>query len=92
MTLSIGHIEYANCTPIFTALCNGFDCAGYRFVTGVPARLNALLRSGALDLSPSSSIEYALAHEEYCLLPELSISAVGPVSYTHLTLPTNREV
>ena len=79
MTLSIGHIEYANCTPIFTALSAHFDCSGYRFVDGVPARLNALLRSGGLDLSPSSSIEYAQAHREYCLLPELSISAIGPV-------------
>ena len=79
MTLNIGHIEYANCTPIFSALTGHFDCAGYRFVDGVPARLNAMLRSGALDLSPSSSIEYAQAHQEYCLLPELSISAIGPV-------------
>ena len=79
MTLNVGHIEYANCTPIFSALSAHFDCSGYRFVDGVPARLNALLRSGELDLSPSSSIEYAQAHEEYCLLPELSISAIGPV-------------
>jgi chorismate dehydratase len=79
MTLSIGHIHYANCTPIFTALAAHFDCSGYRFVPGVPAQLNALLRSGGLDLSPSSSIEYAQAHQEYCLLPELSISAIGPV-------------
>ena len=79
MTLNIGHIEYANCTPIFTALSSHFDCTGYHFVDGVPARLNALLRSGELDLSPSSSIEYAQAHQEYCLLPELSISAIGPV-------------
>jgi len=77
--LNIGHIQYANCTPIFTALSAHFDCSGYRFVDGVPARLNAMLRAGELDLSPSSSIEYAQAHDEYCLLPELSISAVGPV-------------
>ena len=79
MTLSIGHIQYANCTPIFSALSSNFDCSGYRLVDGVPARLNAMLRDGALDLSPSSSFEYAMAHEQYCLLPELSISAVGPV-------------
>jgi chorismate dehydratase len=79
VTLSIGHIEYANCTPIFTALSAHFNCTDYRFVDGVPARLNAMLRSGALDLSPSSSIEYAQAHQDYCLLPELSISAIGPV-------------
>jgi chorismate dehydratase len=77
--LSIGHIHYANCTPIFTALKAHFDCSAYRFVTGVPAQLNALLRSGGIDLSPSSSFEYAQAHGEYCLLPELSISATGPV-------------
>jgi len=43
-----------------------------------------MLRSGALDLSPSSSIEYALAHEQYCLLPELSISAIGAVKSVFL--------
>ena len=79
MTLNIGHIEYANCTPIFSALASNFDCSGYRFVGGFPAQLNAMLRAGAIDLSPSSSIEYALAHEQYCLLPELSISAIGKV-------------
>ncbi|HBG06365.1 MAG: futalosine synthase [Geobacteraceae bacterium GWC2_58_44] len=84
MTLSIGHIQYANCTPIFSALSSHFDCTGYRFVHGVPARLNAMLRSGALDLSPSSSIEYAVAHEQYCLLPELSISAIGAVKSVFL--------
>ena len=84
MTLSIGHIQYANCTPIFSALSSNFDCSAYRFVDGVPARLNALLRSGAIDLSPSSSIEYATASEKYCLLPELSISAIGPVKSVFL--------
>ena len=84
MTLRIGHIKYANCTPIFTALANHFDCSAYRFVDGVPAQLNAMLRSGAIDLSPSSSIEYAMAHDQYCLLPELSISAVGQVKSVFL--------
>lgn len=84
MTINIGHINYANCTPIFTALTSHFDCSGYRFVDGVPAQLNTLLRAGQIDLSPSSSIEYALAHEKYCLLPELSISAIGPVKSVFL--------
>ncbi len=84
MTLNIGQIRYANCTPIFTALKANFDCSGYRFVDGVPARLNAMLREGDIDLSPSSSIEYALAHEKYCLLPELSISAIGAVKSVFL--------
>lgn len=84
MTLRIGHIKYANCTPIFTALATHFDCTGYQFVDGVPAELNAMLRSGVIDLSPSSSIEYAMAHDQYCLLPDLSISAVGAVKSVFL--------
>eukprot|EP00906_Rhabdomonas_costata_P018428 RCo026918 len=77
--LNFGHIQYLNCTPLFTALQAHFDCGVYRFVDAVPARLNAMLRAGELDLTPTSSIEYAMAPEQYCLLPGLSISAVGPV-------------
>jgi chorismate dehydratase len=84
VTLKIGHIQYANCTPIFSSLISNFDCSGYQFIDGVPARLNAMLRAGDIDLSPSSSIEYAQAHEQYCLLPELSISAIGPVKSVFL--------
>ena len=84
MTINIGRIKYANCTPIFTSLASHFDCTAYRFVDGVPAELNAMLRRGAIDLSPSSSIEYATAHEQYCLLPELSISAIGAVKSVFL--------
>jgi len=77
--LRIGQIEYANCTPIFTALSAHFDCAGYRFVKGVPATLNAMLAAGTIEVSPSSSIEYGKSPENYCFLPDLSISAIGPV-------------
>lgn len=79
MTLTIGHIEYANCTPIFSALQKSFDCTGYRFVRGVPARLNRLLAAGEIDVCPSSSIEYGKNPDRYLILPDLSISAVGPV-------------
>lgn len=77
--LRIGQIEYANCTPIFTALSAHFDCAGYQFVKGVPATLNAMLAAGTIEVSPSSSIEYGKSPKNYYLLPDLSISAIGPV-------------
>jgi chorismate dehydratase len=77
--LRIGWIDYANCTPIFTALTRHFGCDGYTFVKGVPAELNAMLAKGLIDVSPSSSIEYALHADRYCLLPGLSISSIGPV-------------
>jgi chorismate dehydratase len=77
--LRIGQIEYANCTPIFTALKNNFDCTAYRFVRGVPSRLNSKLAAGEIDLCPSSSIEYGKSFEKYFLLPNLSISSIGVV-------------
>jgi len=79
MSLTIGHIEYSNCTPIFTALQKNLDCTGYRFVRGVPAHLNRLLAAGEIDVCPSSSIEYGKYPDRYLVLPNLSISAVGPV-------------
>jgi chorismate dehydratase len=79
MSLRIGKIEYANCVPLFRALCSalGDDC--HHFVTGVPAILNGMLAHGEIDLSPSSSIVYGADPERYWLVPDLSISATGPV-------------
>ncbi|MBI1920910.1 MAG: menaquinone biosynthesis protein [Geobacter sp.] len=82
--LRIGQIDYANCVPIFTMLRERFDCAGYRFVTGIPSELNAMLSRGEIDVSPSSSIEYGKASDRYMLLPDLSISSVGPVKSVFL--------
>lgn len=79
MTLRIGQIDYANCTPIFSTLQKYFDCSDYQFVRGVPAVLNNMLARGEIDVCPSSSIAYGFAPEKYCLLPELSISSIGPV-------------
>jgi chorismate dehydratase len=79
VSLRVGKIDYANCTPIFTALRKNFDCSAYRFIHGVPSRLNLLLSEGKIDLSPSSSIVYGKSSGEYLLLPELSITADGPV-------------
>lgn len=79
MSLTIGHIDYLNCTPIFTALQNSMDCSGYRFVRGVPSCLNRKLAEGEIDVCPSSSIEYGKYPDRYLILPELCISSIGPV-------------
>ncbi len=79
MTLRIGQIEYANCTPIFAALKGRFACENYRFVGGVPTELNALLARGEIDVCPSSSIEYGKHPGSYLIMPDISISADGPV-------------
>jgi chorismate dehydratase len=74
--LRIGHICYANCTPIFHGMQ---EYGAFAFELGVPSYLNARLAEGALDLCPSSSIEYASHHDTYLIVPDLSISSIGPV-------------
>lgn len=76
--LSIGQIGYANCVPVFSEFMRR-HAHEYRFVQGVPATLNEMLRVGAIDLSPSSSIEYARHAERYLLFPDISISSIGEV-------------
>jgi chorismate dehydratase len=77
MPLKVGRITYLNCPPYFHFLQEmGFDGDIY---PGVPAELNRQLASGQIDVCPSSSFEYALHSEDYCLLPGLSISSIGPV-------------
>ncbi len=78
--LRIGQIEYANCTPLYYLLREQFPCTEYEFVSGVPARLNAMLADGSIDVCPSSSIEYAIHPERYRILPDLSISSDGAVA------------
>lgn len=77
--LQIGEINYLNCAPLFTSLRSNYGDSGYKFVTGHPSELNAKLRSGVIDICPSSSIEYAQNADLYLILPDLSISSKGPV-------------
>jgi chorismate dehydratase len=77
--ITIGHIQYANCTPIFTALLRDHGHYAANMVGGVPAELNLKLRNGDIDVCPSSSIEYGKHPDKYFILPDLSISSVGPV-------------
>jgi len=77
--LRIGHISYANCTPIFYALRRYHDCSNYRFIKGIPSELNRLLLRGDLDVSPSSSIELARHPDLYTFFTHLSISSIGKV-------------
>jgi len=77
--LKIGEISYANCAPIYSTLKENSDCRCYEFVTGEPATLNRMLAEGSIDVSASSSIEYARHWDEYLIMPGLSISSDGPV-------------
>jgi chorismate dehydratase len=77
--LRVGRIPYANLLPIFHALLESGAPQEAAFVDGHPSDLNRMLRAGELDLSPSSSIEYAMRPELYLLCPGISISCRSSV-------------
>ena len=78
--IRVGRIDYANCAPIFHELDTCCSTGNLTFTVGVPAYLNSLLATGQIDVCPSSSIEYAFHQDDYLILPDLSISSLGPVA------------
>ena len=83
-TLRIGKIRFINLYPIYHKIENSCDCQSFEFVSGVPSKLNHLVRTGAIDLSPSSSIEYLRNPSLYSLIDGHSISSTGPVRSINL--------
>lgn len=75
MALRCGRIIYTNDLPIYTAF--DVDAIGYpgSLHADVPAKLNAMLVSGELDLSPISAFAWAEHADELVLLPDLCIGA-----------------
>ncbi len=82
--LRIGKISYANVFPLFYMLERVCDCSGFEIIEGVPSELNAMLRAGVLDISPSSSVEYLRHPEIYTYIDGISISSRGPVGSVFL--------
>lgn len=74
-----GRIAYTNDLPIY----RGFDAGAVSYPgtlhADVPAKLNAMLLGGELDLSPISAFTYARHTDELVLLPHLCIAAHGEV-------------
>jgi chorismate dehydratase len=77
--LKVGRIPYANLFPIFYYLDTECDHSRYKFIEGVPSKLNRMLRDGQLDISPSSSVEFLRHKRKYVILPWFSISSTGPI-------------
>ncbi|MBF0517568.1 MAG: futalosine synthase, partial [Nitrospirae bacterium] len=77
----IGRINFANLYPIFYCLQrpHGALSTKYAFTDGVPSEINALIRQGAIDAGPSSSIEYLRNQRLYNLIEGHSISSFGQV-------------
>ncbi|HEY5339595.1 MAG TPA: menaquinone biosynthesis protein [Candidatus Aquilonibacter sp.] len=75
MNLRCGRIVYTNDLPIYTAFDEGVIAYPGTLHADVPARLNAMLTDGSLDLSPISAFHWAKHSSELVLLPDLCIGA-----------------
>jgi len=73
--LKLGHISYSNCFPPHAGIVTKQVAFPFTLVEGIPTELNRLLYDGTVDVSPSSSIEYAMNPGRYLLLPDLSITS-----------------
>ncbi len=81
--IRLGRISYVNMAPVFYRLQ-----AEVEEVSGVPTELNRLLVTGALDVAPISSIEYARHADTLRLLPRLCVSSEGAVDSIQLVSRT----
>jgi chorismate dehydratase len=73
--LRCGRIRYTNDLPIYAAFDAGTIAYPGSLHADVPARLNAMLLGGELDLSPVSAFAWAKNASELVLLPDLCIGA-----------------
>ena len=77
--ISLGHINFVNCLPLTFAITDTKMDEKFNIYPTVPSVLNAKIISGELDVTPVSSIIYALNNDKLKLLPNVSISADGVV-------------
>lgn len=75
----VGHINFINCLPLTYSLNEEGFHQGLDIHAAVPAVLNNDIVNGRLDVSPVSSIVYARNSEKFFILPDVSITADGPV-------------
>ena len=87
MTLRSGRIKYTNDLPIYAAFDDGALAYPGTLHADVPARLNAMLLDGRLDLSPISAFTWAANWERLVLLPDLCIGARDEVVSVVLVSP-----
>ena len=73
--LRSSRMRYVNDLPIYAAVDEGVVEYPGTLVADVPARLNAMMRDGELDMGPVSAFEYAVDSDRYVLLPDLCIGA-----------------
>ncbi len=87
MKLRCGRIKYTNDLPIYAAFDAGVIEYPGSLHADTPARLNAMLLGGDLDMSPISAFTWAANSRELVLLPDLCIGARDEVVSVVLVSP-----
>jgi len=79
----LGVIDYLNVVPVYDWLLRRRRVeggpSGIATMDGTPARMNAALLAGEVDISNVSSVAYGQHTGEWLLLPHLSVAAHGRV-------------
>lgn len=77
--MKLGYINYLNCFPFYYHMFHVEPVQGVDIVPAYPSELNAMLKAGALDMSPISSAAYAEVPLQLQLNPDFCLSSVGYV-------------
>jgi chorismate dehydratase len=80
----VGMVKYVNMAPIYEVWKKTVDREGWELVEAPPSALNRMLACAEIDLGFVSAFEYCVRPENYRVLPDLSISANGPVGSVFL--------
>ncbi|GIP37471.1 chorismate dehydratase [Paenibacillus sp. J31TS4] len=75
----VGRIDFTNVWPIFYYFPMERFGEEVELLQRVPTGLNKALAEGTIDMGPISSFAYGEFHRDYVLMPDLSVSAYGPV-------------
>jgi chorismate dehydratase len=75
----LGIVNFINTSPIYIPWQEMGPLNGWVVEEGTPTLLNRHLAQGKLDAGIVSSYAYGLNADRYYILPDLSISATGPV-------------
>ena len=78
MKVKLGRISYQNVMPVYWGLRRELP-AFVEITAAPPSELNAMLAEGIIDISPVSSISYALNMKDWLIVPDLSIASGGRV-------------
>jgi chorismate dehydratase len=76
--MKIGQTRFKNTDFIYYPINKGWVSAdGMEYIRDHPPALGKMLKAGEVDTAPTSSIIYAKNFNDFCILPDFSVSAHG---------------